>query len=106
MIYESVRALGALLTTPPARLTISIHGRFRFVVSAIAERGTLNATRVHAKSSRELREVIRGSSLRRRGKCLQRIWTNMLLEQRSSASRFGVARLCEFLWKSGAGDRT
>src|SRR5690606_2421174 len=51
--------LGALLTTPPARLTISIRGRFRFVVSAVAQRGTLNATRVHAKSSRELREVVR-----------------------------------------------
>ena len=65
MIYESVRALGALLTTPPARLTISIHGRFRIVVSAIAERGTLNATRVHAKSSRELRAafVVRAPAL-------------------------------------------
>jgi hypothetical protein len=52
MIYESVRALGALLTTPPARLTMSIGGRFRLVVSAIAGRGTLNATRVHAKLSR------------------------------------------------------
>src|SRR5690606_16038948 len=59
MIYESLRALGALLSTPPARLAISIRGRFRFAVSAVAQRGTLNATRVHARSSRELREVFR-----------------------------------------------
>jgi len=46
------------LTAPPARMAISIRGRFDSVVSRVAQRGTLDRARVHAKSSRELRQMI------------------------------------------------
>jgi hypothetical protein len=39
-------------------MAISIRGKFGLLVSRTAERGTFNGARVHAESSRELRQVI------------------------------------------------
>ena len=53
------RALLGALTAPPVQPALSIRCRFGLVVSRIADHGTFNGARVHAKPPRECRRMIR-----------------------------------------------